>query len=563
MGACQLRVGTPRCGVRWAWLALRTSERHRASHAPRTSQRDVPTRARSSFAKIVAFALAAVLSVATVDASTARKAVVVVWDGMRPDTVTEEQTPALWKLRQEGVWFANHHSIYPTMTQVNGTAIAIGAYPDRTGLVGNREYRPAIRAEKIIDTAVQELVQKGDEISGGKYLALPTVAEQVRAAGRSAVVAGSKSVAQLHDRKAEWTSARRSEVATVFAAAPMPQALRDEAERIFGPLLVRPTDKNTERNAYTTRAMVELLWRDAVPDFSLLWLSEPDLAQHDTAPGSPESLAAMRSSDDNLASVLAALDAKGARATTDVLVVSDHGFSTITRAVDVPQFLREAGFDPVVKFDEPPKSGQIMVAGNAGSTFFYVIGRDPAITRRLVGALQRSDFAGVIFAREKMEGTFELKTARLEREGAPDVIVAMRWSDGKNRFGVPGELVADATRAVGNGTHASLSRHDVHNTFVAAGPSFRRGATIAMPSGNIDIAPTVLHLLGIAPAEKLDGRVLAEAFTDGKEDPSLVKTERHEARRAFSDEQWQQYLKTSRVGDTIYFDEGNGSFGKR
>lgn len=491
------------------------------------------------------------------------KAVVVVWDGMRPDMVTDEHAPTLWKLRQEGVWFANHHSVYPTVTQVNGTAIAIGAYPDRTGLLGNREYRPAIRAEKPIDTAVQELVKKGDEVTGGKYLALPTVAERVRAAGRSTAVAGSKSVAQLHDRKAEWTSARRSELATVFAAAPMPRPLLDDIQRLLGPPLLASSDKNTARNTYTTRAMTEILWRDGVPDFSTLWLSEPDLAQHDTAPGSPDALVAIRNSDDNLATVLRALEEKKTRATTDVLVVSDHGFSTITRAVDVPQFLADAGFDPVVKFDQPPQPGQIMVVGNAGSTFFYVIGRDAAIIRRLVETLQRSDFAGVIFAREKIEGAFELKTARLDREGAPDVIVAMRWSDGNNRFGVPGELVADATRAVGNGTHASLSRRDVHNTLVAAGPSFRRGATIQMPSGNIDIAPTVLHLLGVRPAEKLDGRVLSEAFTGGAEDLNAVKSDTLETRRTFGDEQWRQYLKTSRVGETIYFGEGNGSFGKQ
>ncbi|HSH38903.1 MAG TPA: alkaline phosphatase family protein, partial [Chthoniobacterales bacterium] len=142
--------------------------------------------------------IAAALSLASAGASEARRVVLVVWDGMRPDMVTEEHTPTLWKLRDEGVWFANHHSVYPTMTQVNGTAIAIGAYPNRTGLLANREYRPAIRAEKMIDTAFEELVRKGDEVSGGKYLALPTVAEQVRAAGRSTVVAGSKSIAQLH-----------------------------------------------------------------------------------------------------------------------------------------------------------------------------------------------------------------------------------------------------------------------------------------------------------------------------------------------------------------------------
>jgi hypothetical protein len=463
---------------------------------------------------------AATVLVSPAAAADNRKVVVVVWDGMRPDMVTEENSPTLWKLRQEGVWFANHHSVYPTVTQVNGTAIAIGAYPDRTGLIGNREYRPAIRAEKIIDTAVQELVQQGDEISGGKYLALPTVAEQVRAAGRSAVVAGSKSVAQLHDRNAEWTSARRNELATVFAAAPMPPALREEAERRFGPLLVRPTDKNAERNAYTTRAMVELLWRDGVRTFPSCG-SASRISHNTRLP--PARRSRWLRSGTRMTISPASSTRSNPRAGARQLMCSWYRI-TGSPPSHAPSMCRASS--PMRASTRSSTStshrsrAEIMVAGNAGSTFFYVIGRDPAITRRLVEALQRSDFAGVIFTREKMEGTFELKTARLGREGAPDVIVAMRWSDGKNRFGVPGELVADATRAVGNGTHASLSRHDVHNTLVAAGPSFRRGATIAMPSGNIDIAPTVLHLLRIQPAEKLDGRVLAEAFTDGKEDPS-------------------------------------------
>lgn len=514
------------------------------------------------FRTLVVTCVAALVS-PTAFSAEGTKIVVVVWDGMRPDFVTERHTPTLWKLRNEGVWFANHHSVYPTATQVNGTAIATGAYPDRNGLLANREYRASIRATAPIDTAVEELVRKGDEVTGGKYLTLPTIAERVRAAGRSSVVAGSKSIALLHDRKSEWTTARRTELATVFAAAPMPQSLRDEAERLLGPLLVKPTDKNTERNAYTTRAVTELLWRDGVPDFSLLWLSDPDLTQHDTAPGAPEALAAIKSSDENLAAVLGALDAKKARASTDVFVVSDHGFSTITRAVDFARILGDAGFDAVTKVEDEPRPGQIMIVGNGGTTLFYVIGRDAAVTRRLVETLQRSDFAGVIFTREKMEGTFELKTARLDREGAPDVILSMRWADGENQFGVAGEIMADATRAPGFGTHASLSRHDVHNTLVAAGPSFRRGASIMMPSGNIDIAPTVLHLLGIRSQEKLDGRVLAEALAGGEEDPAAVQTETLGTRRAFGDEEWRQYLKRSRVGETIYLDEGNGSFGRR
>jgi hypothetical protein len=42
-----------------------------------------------------------------------RHVVVIVWDGMRPDFVTKENTPALWKLSREGVTFRNHHAVYP------------------------------------------------------------------------------------------------------------------------------------------------------------------------------------------------------------------------------------------------------------------------------------------------------------------------------------------------------------------------------------------------------------------------------------------------------------------
>ena len=81
------------------------------------------------------------------------------------------------------------------------------------------------------------------------------------------------------------------------------------------------------------------------------------MTQHENSPGAEASLAAVRSSDRNLATVLEALSKKEARATTDILVVSDHGFSTIERGVDFPAALRAAGFDAVTAFDQAPKGG--------------------------------------------------------------------------------------------------------------------------------------------------------------------------------------------------------------
>jgi len=83
-----------------------------------------------------------------------------------------------------------------------------------------------------------------------------------------------------------------------------------------------------------------------------------------------------------------------------------------------------------------------------------------------------------------------------------------------------------------------------------------------LPSGNIDLAPTVLHLLGLKAQDKLDGRVLSEAMTNQSEPPHAV-TETIEVSRAFPNGDWRQHLRMSRVGETIYFDEGNGTFTAR
>ena len=483
----------------------------------------------------------------------------VVWDGMRPDFVTEENTPTLWQLAREGVTFSRHHSIYPTATNVNGAALATGVHPNRNTLLANREYRPQINPRKAFENADPKIIEKGDETSGGKYLALPTIAEIVRAADRRTAIAGTKSVAYLHDRHAEWSRAATKDGLTKFAAAPMPPSLRDETRRLLGPFLTDPNNTSAQRDVYATRALTEILWRDGLPAFSLLWLSEPDLTQHDTAPGSEPSLAAIRNSDRNLATVLEVISKRKLRETTDVLVVSEHGFSTIERGIDFPEILRTAGFDAVTAFEQAPKPGQIMVVGNGGTIMFYVIEHDREICARLVEWLQQSDFAGVIFAREKFEGTFLLETARTNTPDAPDLMVALRWNKKPNRYGIPGQIITDSKRGAGKGSHATLSEFDVHNTLIAAGPSFRRGATSETPSSNVDVAPTVLHLLGLESPHKMDGRVLSEAMI-GNAPPPGADSEALEATRKFPGGEWRQYLRVSRVGESTYIDEGNGSF---
>jgi len=490
---------------------------------------------------------------AVVPAKPERHVVVVVWDGMRPDFVTEQNTPTLWKLAREGVTFRNHHAAYPSATMVNGTAMVTGVYPGTNGIIANHVYRPDIDPHHAVDVELPLTVKKGDELSGGKYIAVPTIADLVERAGARSVIAAAKTVGLLLDRHPNDVGAKNS--VTLFQGKTLPSAAIDPITEKVGPF----PSAHLQRDSWTTKALIDVLWKDGVPSFSILWLGEPDLTQHETAPGAPVALAAIKSSDENLAAVLSALGERKARETTDVFVVSDHGFSTIRRSIDIPKILNEAGFAAKTEFTGEPKPGDIMLAGNGGSVLFYVIGHDSTIARRLVEFLQQSDFAGVIFTKQPMDGTFALEQANIQNDRAPDVVMAFRWDASKNQFNVPGMIDADWQRASGKGTHATLSRFDMHNTLIAAGPDFKRGETNDLASGNVDLAPTILQILGIKPPQKMDGRILSEAMTvvipSGQ-----PETKRIEATKHFRSGTWRQSLQISRVGSTIYFDEGNGAF---
>ena len=316
------------------------------------------------------------------------------------------------------------------------------------------------------------------------------------------------------------------------------------------------------KDAWTTKALTQVLWKDQVPAFSLLWLSEPDFSQHATGPGSSQSLAAIKSSDTNLGTVLAELDKRGLRSSTDVIVVSDHGFSTISDSADTATDLSLAGFSSTRWALGGLKDGQVLVQGNSGATFFYVGGHDPELVTKVAHWIQTQSWAGVVFSKIGVEGTFPLEEAKINSPEAPDLVVSMHWTLGLSKSGAPGLIASDgSTYSVGQGAHASLCPTEMHNTLVAAGPDFKAGVRDALPSGNVDIAPTVLWILGYhSEALRRDGRVLGEALVGFAPELKTYETRRLTASRSTAGGRWSQYLLISEVNGVRYLDEGNGSF---
>ena len=128
-------------------------------------------------------------------------------------------------------------------------------------------------------------------------------------------------------------------------------------------------------------------------------------------------------------------------------------------------------------------------AENGGSVFVY--SSDPG----LVTAIRSLDYAGPIFTADGRDGTFPLSHGRSggpTRAGRHLLLRVVR----RRRFtGVIGTAIGAESKLVMD--HGSISPYDLHNTLVMQGPDFRRGWRSPVPVGNIDICPTLTHVLGL------------------------------------------------------------------
>jgi len=143
-----------------------------------------------------------------------------------------------------------------------------------------------------------------------------------------------------------------------------------------------------------------------------------------------------------------------------------------------------------------------------------------------------------------------LPTARVGLDGprAPDVVYSLGWDSGEVG-GVAGSAVGTFSKLLVD--HGTISPYDLRNTLVAQGPDFRVGWRNPVPVGNIDIAPTLTHLLRLDTGSPFEGRVLAEALRDGAPEAAWESNEETVAFTARGRE-WIQRVWFERIGETAY-----------
>ena len=471
--------------------------------------------------------------------TTGRRLVIAfVVDGLRPDSITAEDTPTLFRLRAEGVSFVDSHAVFPTVTRVNAAALSTGTQPGTSGLLGNQLYLPAVDPRRAVDTGNYRNLLALDQVTGGRLLMAPTLAERLHARGLRlvGVSSGSTGSAFLLNPKAPSgvgavVNGYFDPGQTVAYPAPVSEAILSK----FGPAPPKaPGGARYDASVtWTQQVLREYVLPELGPDVVINWLTEPDHSQHHVGVGSPDAREALRHDDAEIARVLASLDGLGLASRTAVLVASDHGFSTNTGGVDVVRALVDAGLKAALD------SADVILASSGQAIALHVEHHDPDRIARIARLIQAQDWGGVIFtagraageARGAVDGTFSLElihAANFER-GA-DLVATFPWSSQPNAHGVAGTdlaCVSGGARLYAS-DHGSMSPWNVRNTLFAWGAGVKQRTTVRVAAGNVDVTPTILALLGVDPEPGaptgLDGRVLAEAI-EGGPDPERVVAE--------------------------------------
>jgi arylsulfatase A-like enzyme len=470
-----------------------------------------------------------------------RTHLVVVVDGLRPDYVTPEVMPRLFGLGQRGVVFTAHHAVFPTVTRVNASSFVTGTYPEAHGLMGNTIYIPRANATSGLDTGKRENLEDVERAEG-RLLTAPTLGEMFRSAGKSllAVSSGSSGATLLLNH----TTATGGIVHYEFVRPP---ELATEAARILGPAPPAATP-NDARNQYAVDAYIKLALEGLHPDVTFMWINDPDGTAHSNGMGSDLTRQSLGLVDRCLGRIEDALRAKGLVDRTNIIVTSDHGFSTHTG---------ELKLDALVEpFARRMSDGSSDIVVAEGAVHFRA-GADADRVAAVVTALQKHPEVGAIFTRPRrrgapegaVPGTLSFDVARWNHpDRSAEVLVSANWTPGRNTAGFEG-----TTTQSGVAGHGSSSPYDIHNTLIGAGPDFREHALSSVPTGNVDIAPTLLRLLNLDVPVTMAGRVIEEGLRSGPSPSSVRVTHSKETVRTV-DGSYELTAHISTAGGRRYLD---------
>jgi arylsulfatase A-like enzyme len=297
------------------------------------------------------------------------RVIILIIDGIRPDMVNDQDTPNLAAFGKAGVVFTDSHAVYPTVTMMNSQALATGHYPDRAGLYGNIPWVPGASGTDVkgraldyrqpvdIDSWIE--VSNLDKHYGGKLLLVKHLFAAAQEKGLVTYTSGKSDPAFLFDLKMRGLIVDENMISPLSFANELKEAgfsLPANIRTLWPDFQLSSTNGDpTKRGSVVEMAdnpatdpvagtsspynpvcdyLMDVYLKHVLPkkdpDLSLLWLRNPDTTMHKYGMGSPAAADAIRNMDRLFGLLIGSLKALGIDQSTNLMVLSDHGFSNVS-----------------------------------------------------------------------------------------------------------------------------------------------------------------------------------------------------------------------------------------
>jgi predicted AlkP superfamily pyrophosphatase or phosphodiesterase len=429
-----------------------------------------------------------------------RHVVMILIDGLPAYLLDDPQAslPEIRSLAQAGVVADGGMRVSdPSITWPNMTTLVTGSHPDRHGVLlnGGLERRGPGELVKYFESRTQQ-----------ELVRVPLLFDVLRQARQTSAAIN-------------WPCTRGStSIGDNFPDVPGALAhttprLKDELART-GALARFEGGNDVVQDEIWTDVACQII-RDRIPRLLALHLNNVDAAHHRYGPKSAAGYAAAALNDANVGRVLRALDGAGVRGQTAVFIVADHGFIATPKTLRPNAILRRHGL-LIVKGGRVV-SGRALAISLGGSAMVYLT--DPSTASRdreeVIQLFARAEGIATIL-QPKDYARYHLPQPS-ENQAMGDLLLAATEGYAFSQDATGDELVV-ANPNPKAGAHGFLSNETKMNAlFVASGAGIRVGARLAAVE-NIDVAPTIARVLGVA-MEHASGRVLEEILEPTSNSP--------------------------------------------
>ena len=364
-------------------------------------------------------------------------------DGFRWDYQDMADTPALDRIAAGGVKAERLIPVFPTLTFPNHYSIATGLYPVNHGIIGN--YFPNDIRTRWYAMSNRDSVQDGSWYGG-------------RPVWVAAETSGMVTAAYYF-------------VGTEADVSDVPMSYWHEFdESVAGPTRVQ--------KALEWLAMPE----ERRPHFITLYFEQVDEMTHAYGPGSEQSIAAIQAVDGYLGELLDGIDELEVRDEVYIIVVSDHGQTTIRHDAET------LVVDELVDLDD------VEVVDHGAVAFIWLPGNQPERALIIRNTINGTWQNGRAYLRHELPDAWRVP----EDAHFADVVVQ---ADNGYKVYSTRERVTSRLK----GSHGwPREAEDMHAFFLASGPRLPGGARIG-PIESVDIYPLMMEILGLPITTPIDG----------------------------------------------------------